>query len=183
MTGDGANTIIISELTGALEEIVIGSKNNNKGFDDGLNQSIYLLFAKIYPVIFYFKIQQLKQNNFGIESTMNSRSLWLPCFRKSDFYFSNDLKNSNTLKDIHQLEILKENQVQEFKSIEQCLEIELKNDSCYSNSLKMSPTIDDFVIQNSFLLSIINLDVLSETNIPTVFTTVIDKSCFLSNYA
>jgi len=112
---------------------------------------------------------------------MNSRSLWLPCFRKSDLHYSNDLKNSNTLSDIHQMEILKENQVQKFESVEQFIEVELKYDKSFSNSLKISPSINDILIENSFLLSIINLDVLSETNIPTIFTTVIDKNCFLSN--
>lgn len=111
---------------------------------------------------------------------MNSRRLWLPCFIKSDSFLSKDLKNSNTLSDIHQLEILKENQVQEFDSVEQFIEVELKCDRTFSNSLKISPTINDILIENSFLLSIINLDVLSETNIPTIFTTVVDKSCFLS---
>jgi hypothetical protein len=124
----------------------------------------------------------LKQNNFGLESTVISRSLWLPCFRKSDLYYSNDIKNSNTLSDIHQLEILKDNQVQEFHSIEQSIEIELKYDRSYTNCLKIAPNINDIVIENSFLLSIINLDVLSETNIPTIFTTVINKSCFLNNF-
>lgn len=112
---------------------------------------------------------------------MTSRSLWLPCFKKTDLYYSNNLKNSNSLSDIHQLEIIKENQVQEFHSIEQTIEIQLKYDRSYMNSLKIIPSINDVVIENSFLLSIINLDVLSETAIPTIFTTVVDKNSFLDN--
>ena len=50
LSGDGANTIVISEFTGSLEEMINTSKQNNQGFYHGNNQSVYLLFAKLYPV-------------------------------------------------------------------------------------------------------------------------------------
>ena len=53
LTGDGANTMIVSELTGALEEIVIGSKQKIQAFDNQQIQSVYLLFAKLYPVFIF----------------------------------------------------------------------------------------------------------------------------------
>jgi len=113
---------------------------------------------------------------------MVSRSLWLPCFKKSELFYSNNLKNSNTLNDIHQIEILKESQIQEFESIEQYIDIEMKYDNNYKNGIQLKPTINDIVIENSFLFSIINLDVLSETNIPTIFTTVVDKNTFIKDF-
>ena len=113
---------------------------------------------------------------------MSSRSLWLPSFKKSDTFHSNNLKNSNSLNDIFQLEIRKDSQIYEFDSIEQYIEIELKYDKNYSSGLKIQPTINDIIVENSFMLSVINLDVLSETNIPTIFTTVIDKNSFLKKF-
>ncbi len=126
--------------------------------------------------------QHLKQNNFGIESTMSSRSIWIPCFKKSELYHSNNIKNSITLNDMQQIEIKKESQIQHLDSIEQLIDVEMKYDNNYNNGIKLKPTINDIVIENSFLLSIINLDILSETTIPTIFTTIINKNTFLKDF-
>ena len=111
---------------------------------------------------------------------MSSRSLWLPSFSKSDLYFSDNLKNSHSLKDFFpNIQMTKNGLDKEFESIEQYLEIEMKHDKNDNNSgIKLLPTINDIVIHKSFLFSVINLDILSETSIPTIFTTVINNTVF-----
>jgi len=113
---------------------------------------------------------------------MSSRSIWIPCFKKSELYHSNNIKNSITLNDMQQIEIKKESQIQHLDSIEQLIDVEMKYDNNYNNGIKLKPTINDIVIENSFLLSIINLDILSETTIPTIFTTIINKNTFLKDF-
>jgi len=113
---------------------------------------------------------------------LESRSIWVPSFRKSELFVSNDLKNTKSLSDLNKIEILKDSQVQDIESIEQYMEIELKYDKCYTNGLKLRPTINDIVINKSFLFSAINLDVLSEMNIPTIFTSIIEESSFIKDF-
>jgi len=65
MTGDGNNTIIISELTGTLKNVVKDSDNHNS--NDTNTKSLYLLFARLYPVnllILYLKIYFITINKY-----------------------------------------------------------------------------------------------------------------------
>ena len=125
----------------------------------------------------------MKQNPAcGIESTMFSKSIWVPCFKKTDGFKSFNLKESASLKDISQKEVKKNSMNKEIEYLEQNIAIEMKGDSEYMNGLKVLPNENDVVIKDSFMISIINMDILSETFIPTVFTTVIYKDSFMMPY-
>lgn len=117
-----------------------------------------------------------------MESTMCSKSIWLPCFKKSDGIKSFDLKGSKSLEDISQIEITKNNIDKDIEYLEQNIQIEMKGDCEYQKGLKLLPNENDIIISNSFLISVINMDVLSEFSIPTVFTTLVKKDCFINPF-
>lgn len=48
LTGDGNNTIIISEIEGNLEKLLNEKKQNSESF---ANKNIYKILSEIYPVI------------------------------------------------------------------------------------------------------------------------------------
>ena len=49
LTGDGNNTIIISEIEGNLEKLLNEKKQNSESF---ANKNIYKILSEIYPVIY-----------------------------------------------------------------------------------------------------------------------------------
>lgn len=48
-------------------------------------------------------------------------------------------------------------------------------DKDYSNSVKLTPTSEELVINSTFFISIANLDILSELNIPSIFTQIVTQ--------
>ena len=93
-----------------------------------------------------------------MESTMYSKSIWLPCFKKSDGIKSYNIKESKILgEDIQDMEIKKNNVLKDFEYLEQNIQIEMKGYSDYKNGIKLSPNENDIIIKNSFLISVINI--------------------------
>jgi hypothetical protein len=117
-----------------------------------------------------------------MESTLICKSIWIPCFKKLDGFKSFNLKNSNSLKDISQISINKNSIEKDIEFLEQNIEIEMKGDNDYKNGLKLLPNENDIVIKNSFLIAVINMDILSEFSIPTIFTTIVKKDSFIEPY-
>lgn len=113
---------------------------------------------------------------------MTSRSIWLPCFKKTERFCSSELKNSPLLNEyeLNQVEILKDNQTNNLGFIDQYTELQLKYDPNYLSCLKIEPCINDIVIKNSFWMIVVNHD-LSENEIPLIFTTLIDKKSFVKS--
>lgn len=109
---------------------------------------------------------------------MITRSIWLPCFKKTEYISSEQVKNSSSLKDLNQIQILRDDQPRDIGLIEQCIDIELKHDVNYKASMKISPSINDVIIKKSFWMIVINHD-LYDNNIPLIFSTVIDKKYFV----
>ena len=58
------------------------------------------------------------------------------------------------------------NEIKDFKFI---------GDKDYVNSVKLVPTHEELVINSEFFISIANLDILSELNIPSIFAQVVTQ--------
>lgn len=77
--------------------------------------------------------------------------------------------------------IKKENVQFKLSLLDEFKNFELKHDSNYKNGFNLKPEKEEILIKENFLMAIINFDVLSELNIPSIFIAKIEKSNWIKN--
>jgi len=136
----------------------------------------------------------LKNKHPEDEATQSnsSRSIWIPSF-------SNHLENSfaigsNLLQSEHEqnsffrqeikntfIEDNESGEEKKIKNIKQAYNSIFRFDLGYSNNPIINPDEKDILINETFLISIVNLDVLTDSQISTVFLSVVDKNMWLKS--
>ena len=117
--------------------------------------------------------------NRSIELTHNedlptNRTIFLPSFKHKG---QSSFKKPNLMSDVI---IKKEDHPEMFYKIsyiDEMINLEMNTGSSMPG-LNIQPIKSDIIIQDSFLLAIINLDILSEVNIPSIYLTVVEKEQF-----
>lgn len=66
-------------------------------------------------------------------------------------------------------------------NLEEYIKISFNHDPMFENSFKVTPESNDFIIKDDFLLAIINLDILTDLNIPTTFLQIISKKYWINS--
>lgn len=66
-------------------------------------------------------------------------------------------------------------------SLEEVLDCRFKYDNEYQKTFKIHPDDRDIVIDDTFLIAIINLDVCSDLNIPTVFLSLVTRDSWIKS--
>lgn len=114
-----------------------------------------------------------------------TKSIWIPSFSnkfENAFSLSSNQQDENEQNLLFKEEIknvvIENNETGEQKNIQnikQAYNSIFKFDREYKNNPIVIPNENDIFIKDSFLISIINLDMMADSHISTVFLSVIDK--------
>lgn len=114
-----------------------------------------------------------------------NRIIWIPSFtQKHKIQISLDYNIDNKVgNDISLIYDLKNTHVENsiynrkdiITNIDQYYNSNLAFDNEYSSNPKLHPRENDIVLNDSFLLSLINIDSLENTSLSTVFLTIVEK--------
>lgn len=120
------------------------------------------------------------------------KSIWVPSFigkqtLNLDINHSGEDENNNEnyplLHDIKN-SLIENSETGENKNVQKILQSYnsiFRYDKEFQNNPILNPMENDIVIKNTFLISVINLDILADSQISTVFLSVIDKEFWIPN--
>lgn len=138
---DNANSLFISELTPQLRDRLV-----NNG------QNIYELFFE------YFR--SLEQNS---EDKTLTSALWLPTFSINTHIIADKLSYLDEIKIESE-----ENKIMFIRNIDEYINASYDYDQNIINSFQVEASENDIVISNNFLFGLVNVNILSKMNIPSI---------------
>ena len=151
-TGDGNNSILIAEMNSNFAQLMTETDNN-----------ICKAFVEEYA-------------NFEHVNKLNSnKNIWIPCFQSKSY---SSFHHPHLMHDV-----LIKNQDEiccKISHLDEIININSNPDIDYNQSFLIFPNNDEIVIKKDFLMAFINLDVLSELNIPAVFVAVIEQNQWIN---
>lgn len=124
---------------------------------------------------------------------ITNQSIWIPAFvDKKQINLDienvneeqiNDENNFSLIEDVKniELEILDKGEKNNIHNVFQCYNSLFRFDKHYKNNPILKPLVNEIVINDSYLISIINLDVLADSHISTVFLSIIDKDLWIND--
>jgi hypothetical protein len=104
------------------------------------------------------------------EEMASNRVLWIPCFSIKE---QKEFSEPKLMSDV--IIKSKENEEEQFKIkyISEMVNLEMSSDK--NNLYHISPFKNDIIIKESFLFAIINLDILADLSIPSIYLTIVEK--------
>ncbi len=117
---------------------------------------------------------------------ISNKSIWIPSFlnkKNYNFYQSNNSDCNSLIKDLKNtsIENCENGDHKYINIINESYNSIFRYDVDYDKNPILNPSEDDIVINNTFLISVINLDVLADSHISTVFLSVIDKELWIES--
>lgn len=135
----------------------------------------------------------MKSTNLDGEATEANatKSIWIPCFSNSlensfNISYNNQSESEQNLIFQEELKqtIIENDEATEqknIKNIKQSFNTIFRFDSHYINNPNTKPKDKDILIKDSFLISIINLDILADSHISTVFLSKVDQDSWVKS--
>ena len=120
-----------------------------------------------------------------------AKSIWIPSFTNN---FENSFSIGSYKQDENEQNLLFKEEIKNtfiedketgeqknIRNIKQAYNSIFRFDREYKNNPTVKPTEKDILIKDSFFISIINLDILADSHISTVFLSVVDKDCWVKS--
>ena len=153
-SGDGINSILVAELNEKFSTYITKGENN-----------LCKVFYECYP-----KLEPVK----APENKSEDHVIWIPCFKNGK---NSSYTHPHCMRDVV---IKREDTDYKISHLDEFENFGFGFDSQYKNSFKIQPDLTkDILINKTFFIAIINLDILSELNIPAIFVSTIKESLWL----
>ena len=94
--------------------------------------------------------------------------------KKGEITDDNNISLIDELKNVN-LEVIDKSEINEINNLFESYDSIFRFDKDYKKNPLLKPSDSDIVIHDSFLLSLINLDVFAESEISTLFFSLVDK--------